>query len=184
MNRLVIVPDPALEAAGSLLSAKLSAIIQEISADHLPQFLGTHALRCLDWAAAEIPKAELILWGADGSGHAVAWSSMGSAARAQADGREGLIARVAGSRRSASEAAYDLQAAEWTNLERLRGSSISAMAASPVILFGTTAAVLSRVIYRRDETQPLPTPPADTASLLGRLIEDRLLRTTLGLEST
>ncbi|MBX3739857.1 MAG: hypothetical protein KF712_02610 [Akkermansiaceae bacterium] len=183
MNRLVIVPDPALEAAGALLSAKLSAITQEISADHLPQFLGTHALRCLDWAAAEAPAAELILWGTDGNSHAVAWNSTGNLARAQADGSEGLIARVAGSQRSATEAAYDLQAAEWTNLERLRGASISAMAASPIILFGTTAAVLSRVFYGQDESQALPAPPADTASLLGRLIEDRLIRTTLGVES-
>lgn len=183
MNRLVIVPDPALEAAGAQLSTRLAAIVPEISADHLAQFLGTHALRCLAWAAAESPTAELILWGTDGTAHAVGWSSTGDPARAQADGGEGLIARVAASQRSATEGAYDLQAAEWTNLERLRGATISAMAASPVILFGITTAVLSRVFYGRDEPAPLPTPPADTASLLGRLLEDSLIRSTLGMES-
>jgi len=180
MNRLVIVPDPALEAAGTHLTAKLSAITPEITADHLPQFLGTQALRCLGWAVAEFPAAELILWGADGPGHAVAWSSDNHPERAQADGDEGLIARVAGSQRSAAEVAYDLQAAEWTNLERLRGATISAMGASPVILFGTTVAVLSRVFF--GNAGPAA-PPADAASLLGRLIEDRLIRATLGMES-
>ncbi len=182
MNRLVIVPDPVLEAAGAQLTTKLAAIVPEIGADHLPQFLGTHALRCLAWAA-ESPAAELILWGTDGTAHAVGWSSTGNPARAQADGGEGLIARVAASQRSATEGAYDLQAAEWTNLERLRGAAISSMAASPVILFGITVAVLSRVFYGTDEPAPLPTPPADTASLLGRLLEDRLIRSTLGMES-
>ncbi|WAC17817.1 hypothetical protein OVA24_11240 [Luteolibacter sp. SL250] len=184
MNRLVIVPDPALEAAGALLTTKLSVMIAEISADHLPQFLGTHALRCLAWASAEAPGAELILWGMGGTGHVVGWSSSGDSARAQADGGEGLVARVAASQRSATEGAYDLQAAEWTNLERLRGVTISAMAASPVIVFGTTAAVLSRVFYGKDEPVPSPAAPADTASLLGRLIEDRLIRSTLGMESS
>jgi len=182
MNRLVIVPEPSLEAAGLQVATKLAAIVSDISAAQLSESLGRHALRCLAWAVAEDPSAELILWGNDGADHALAWTSADGVTRAQADGNDGLIAHVAASQRSAAEGAYELQAGEWTNLERMRGVSISAMAASPVVAFGTTVAVLSRVLYGTEESGP-PAPPADTASLLGRLVEDRLIRATLGMDS-
>lgn len=182
MNRLVIVPDPVLEAAGAQLSSKLAVIAPEIGAEQLSQSLSPHALRCLNWAMIEYPSAELILWGNDGEHHALAWSSADGNHRAQADGGDGLVAQVAASQRSTAEGAYDLRAAEWTNLERLRGNAISSMSASPVVAFGATVAVLSRVLYGAEETEP-PAPPADTASLLGRLIEDRLIRASLGMES-
>lgn len=189
MNRLVIVPDATLEAAGLALKLRLAAIAGEIDATNIPPFMGPHALRCLTWAAAENTDSEILLWAREKNGYAVAWASgtprEDVEGRGRADQMEGMIARIFETHRSESEGAHDLQAADWTNLERLRGATIDAMAASPVILFESCVAVLSRVRYRgKTANESTATAPAESASLLARLIEDRLIRVTLGMESS
>ena len=189
MNRLVIVPDAALESAGLSLKSRLAGIAGEIDATNISQFMGPHALRCLTWAVARNPGFEILLWAREQNGYTVAWASgvprEEVEGRARADQMEGMIARIFESHRSESESAHELQAADWTNLERLRGAAIDAMAASPVILFESCVAVLSRVRYRGiAENETTAMAPAESASLLARLIEDRLIRVTLGLESS
>ena len=189
MNRLVIVPDAALEAAGLALKSRLAAIAGEIDATNIQPFMGPHALRCLTWAAEKNADSEILLWAREKNGYAVAWASgtprEDVEGRGRADEMEGMIARVFESHHSESERAHDLQAADWTNLERLRGATIDAMAASPVILFESCVAVLSRVRYRaKTENETTAAAPAESASLLARLIEDRLIRATLGMESS
>lgn len=183
MNRLVIIPDEAHEALGSALKPRLAGIAREINAHNLANVMGSHALRSFH-SSAEDPQTELLLWAADGKDFVVALSTRFPKeeieARARADAHEGMIARVMTSGRSETAAADDLEASDWTNLESLRGLRIGSMASSPVFLFENRTLVLSRVCYGREPAET----PAEQASLIGRLIEDRLIRATLGLEST
>lgn len=186
MNRLVIVPDTRLEAAGLELKPRLAALTAEINADNIVQLMGPLSVRLLARTAADSPSAELLLWVREGKDYAVAWSSAAEGdaliGKARAATTEGLVARVFESHRSVSQSSDNLQAAEWTNLDRLRGTAVSTMAASPVILFESCAAILSRVLYTGSATGEIP-PPSEHAVLLSRLIEDRLIRLSLGLES-
>lgn len=186
MNRLVIIPDEAHEALGSSLKPRLAGIAREITAHNLAHIMGSHALRCFN-SSAEDQESELLLWAAEGKGFVVALATRPPReeieGRARADAHEGMIARVMTSGRAEVATASDLEASDWTNLESLRGMRIEAMASSPVFLFENHALVLSRVRYGGGESAK-PSTPAETASLLGRLIEDRLIRATLGLEST
>lgn len=185
MNRLVIIPDEAHEALGTALRPRLAGIAREINAHNLVQVMGSHALRSFNASAGD-EQTDLLLWAGDGKGWVVALATRMPReeieGRARADADEGMVARVMSSGRSEVEAAGDLEAADWTNLESLRGMRIEAMASSPVFLFDNCALVLSRVCYGSGESAEISTP-AETASLLGRLIEDRLIRATLGLES-
>lgn len=185
MNRLVIIPDDAHEALGFSLKPRLVGIAREINAHNLAQVMGTQALRSFH-AAADDPNSELLLWAAEGKNFVVALTTRAPKEQvegcARADAEEGMIARVMGSGRSESAVAEDLEAADWTNLEMLRGGKIEAMASSPVFLFENATLVLSRISYEKIPTTPLRAP-AELASLLGRLIEDRLIRATLGIES-
>jgi hypothetical protein len=185
MNRLVIIPDNACEALGNSLKARLAGIAREINAHNLAQVMGGHALRGFHSAAEDVD-SELLLWAAEGKDFVVALTTRlpkeAIEGCARADAQDGMIARVMGSGRSESAIAEDLEAADWTNLEALRGSKIEAMAASPVFLFENCVLVLSRIRYQKAPLAPLRAP-AELASLLGRLIEDRLIRATLGIES-
>lgn len=185
MNRLVIIPDESHEAFGISLKPRLAAIAREINAHNLAQVMGTQALHCFH-AATDDAESELLLWAAEGKGYGVALTNRAPKETvegcARADGMEGMIARVMGHGRSESAVAEDLDATDWTNLEMLRGAKITAMAASPVFLFENGTLVLSRVRYGTSDAAPLKAP-AETAALLGRLIEDRLIRASLGMEA-
>ncbi|MBC8126886.1 MAG: hypothetical protein H8M99_07050 [Gloeobacteraceae cyanobacterium ES-bin-144] len=186
MNRLVIIPNEAHEALGFSLKARLASIAREINAHNLAQVMGSHALRSFN-SLEEDQENELLLWAIEGKDYVVALASRQPKdeieGRARADAEEGMIARVICSGRSEITSANDLEAADWTNLETLRGKRIEEMASSPVFLFENCMLVLSRVRYGGKESRNLSTP-AELASLLGRLIEDRLIRATLGIEAT
>lgn len=187
MNRLVIIPDKAHETLGATLKPRLSAIVHEINASNLAQVMGDHSMRYfISEGAREI--SELLLWVGDGNGYAVGLSSRAPKGEVEGRGRaaasEGMIACVMASGRSESEKAFDLQASDWTNLESLRGLGIREMASTPVFLFESCTFVLSRVLYiGADMDDSALLPPAEMASTLGRLIEDRLIRATLGIEA-
>lgn len=185
MNRLVIIPDEAYEALGFSLKARLVGIAREVNAHNLAHVMGSHALRSFN-SAAEVQESDLLLWAPDGKDFVVALATRlpkeEIEGRARADAQEGMIARVMGSGRSETGTSDDLEAADWTNLESLRGMKIEAMAASPVFLYENCTLVLSRVRYGGKYTDKL-NAPSELASLLGRLIEDRLIRASLGIES-
>jgi hypothetical protein len=191
MNRLVIIPDETLELTGASLRPRLSGIVRELNADNLLQAMGEHTQRYLAHVSEGYTGEEFLLWARQGNGFAVAWAS-GSArtdveGRVRADAEEGMIARIFATGRAESEPASDLQVADWTNLERVRGATIEEMSASPVFVFESCSAVFSRVRYRNMPPSPSAEqtvlPLADNSYLIGRLIEDRLIRAILGLES-
>ena len=178
MSRLVIVPEERHEALGAELLPRLSTIAREADAHNLAGLIGAQGIALLENAAART-EGTLLLWAALGDGYAVAWQGGGQkdlVERAHADADEGLIARVFGGGRSESAAAAELELSEWSNLPALVSDAIASMAASPVHVFGSCVAALCVL----GETSP----PSETAPLLARLIEDRLIRMSIGLEST
>jgi len=184
MNRLVIVPDDSLELLVGSLKSKLAGVIREINSDNIVHAIGTHALDFLTSATPADPESEILLWAPETAGLAAAWTSAETRGQIRSDRDEGLIFRVFSSGRSEAEAGVDLLAADWTNLEKIRGIPIAEMAASPVVAFETCIAVLSHVRYGIAAEDTTLEPPAETAALLARLIEGRLIRAILGLEST
>lgn len=187
MNRLVIVPDPMMETAGLALRPRLVALASELDANNILHAMGPLAVRLLEKISAEWPDFDLLLFAPEGTDHALAWISSSDAdaliGKVRASSDEGLVARASESQRSYSVLAPDVHADEWTNLERLRGQTIVAFTASPVVVFETTVAVLCRVRHHGSGEFDR-VPPAETAPALARLIEDRLIRLSLGLEST
>lgn len=183
MSRLVIVPEESHEALGAQLLPRLTVIAREADVHNITGLMGAHGITLLDGTAARTD-GTLLLWARQGdAAYGVAWQGGGKdlVERAHADAGEGLIARVFGGGRSESSAAEDLELSEWSNLPALFPGHIGHMAASPVHVFGSCAAALCIIAG--------PTPdsrlqaPSETASLLARLIEDRLIRMSIGLES-
>jgi hypothetical protein len=188
MKRLVIVPDESHEALAAVLKSRLAGIVRELDAENLVDAMGIHAPAVLVRSADGMAGVEWVLWAGGGGDFAVAWTSAEPVdevvGRVRADAGEGLVARVFASWRSELEMRDELQAGDWTNFERLRGRGIGAMAGSPVVVFGVCVAVLSVVVFVDFEGDGVVRPPAETASLLGRLVEDRLLRATLGMDAS
>ncbi len=184
MSRIVIVPDESHETLCAALKPRLANISREIDANNLANLFSAQTSAWLETSALNSPGAFLV-WAREGNGYAVAWTEEGIATelkgRARADAGEGLVARIFESGRSASLTADELDASEWTNLESLLGQNIFSMSASPVAVFGSCAAAVTLVAFTEYET-PMQ-PPAEAAALLARLIEDRLLRMSLGLET-
>ena len=183
MSRLVIVPEDSHEALGAQLLPRLAVIAREADVQNITGLIGAHGITLLDAAAARTG-GTLLLWARNGdAAYGVAWQGGGKdlVERAHADAGEGLIARVFGSGRSESAAADGLELSEWSNLPALFSGHIDLMAASPVPVFGSCIAALCII------SGPLPDgrlqAPSETASLLARLIEDRLIRMSIGLES-
>lgn len=180
MSRLVIVPDERHEALGAELLPRLASIAREADAENIVRIIGAQGISLLESTAARTD-GMLVLWARSGDGLAVAWGWKDASGQAQADAGEGLIARVFGSGRSESAAADELELSEWSNIPALLSSEVFAMAVSPVHVFGNCVAALCTIRFSPEETQ-LP-PPSETASLLARLIEDRLIRMSIGIES-
>jgi hypothetical protein len=182
MSRLVIVPQESHEAMGAELLPRLAAIAREVNADNIAGIIGAQGVSLLESSAARTD-GTLLLWAGNGDGYAVAWQGGDKdlVERARADSGEGLIARVFGGGRSETAAAEELELSEWSNLPALFPGSIAALAASPVHVFGNCIAALS-IISSSSSVDRLP-PPSETAPLLARLIEDRLIRMSIGLES-
>lgn len=186
MNRLVIIPDETHEALGAELKPRLAAIAREIAADNLSHLLSPQTTAWLESISSTAP-GELLVWAPEGKSYAVAWTPKTQEtelrSRARADAGAGMIAQVFQSNRSATATTADeLEAAEWSNLEAILGARIAAMATSPVLIFGHCALAISIVQIGKSAEIPL-LPPAENAALLARLVEDRLLRMALGLET-
>ena len=193
MNRLVIIPDEATEALGLSLLSDLTKAADQMRAGNLADFLGEVEVSVLTRFVQAGQADELLLWGHEDRGYGVAWTSLPpkeevvGAASANADA--GLVNEVFALGRTGAHSSDDLQAAGWTNLEKRRGHILAGMTASPVFIRGKCIAVLTLVKYRSRATE-LPASHENAsilavqATLLGRLLEDRLLRALLGLKST
>jgi hypothetical protein len=192
MERLVIAPDEKLEPLVLSLKARLPAIADEVRAENLASLMGERSRHVLLGIADAGQQQELLLWARSHRAYAVVWSSLPPESEVvdtvTGDQASGFISRVFASARSDVETSEDLQAATWTNLEEKRGRALDSMAASPVILFGKCTAALSLAQYQaqggvKTLDQSDLVPVAEAASLLARLLEDRLLRAALGIES-
>lgn len=192
MHRLVIVPDEQLEPLARALRSQLSALADELKSEHFAGLLSEPCRRILLAVVRNRPTQELLLWGLSDAMFRVAWTSLPPESEVlnivTAARNEGLPARVRASGLSAMQTADELQAGAWTNLEERRGRVLESLTASPVFLFDKCAAVLSLAKYRTDESPVMPSQTdlaevAEKASLLGRLLEDRLIRACLGMES-
>ncbi len=175
MSRLVIIPHESHEALGAELLPRLTVIAREADAGNIMGIIGAQGISLLESAAARA-EGTLLLWAKQGDSYLVAWSGTDLTGRVHADAGEGLIARVFGGGRSESAAADDLELSEWSNLPALFPGHITAMAASPVHVFGNCVAALCVICGGLQ-------PPKETAPLLARLIEDRLIRMSIGLET-
>ncbi len=193
MDRLVIDPDEKIVPLTLMLKATLPAIAAELTAENFDDLIGGIAQNMLLRAVERCGADELLIWARSGNGLLVAWSSLepvGEVVRAVTSDRdEGLIARVFASSRSENGSPPELSAGAWTNLEERRGRTVAGITASPVILFEISVAVLALVTYRNDgegsSGQVVETAnAAEAAGLLALLIEDRLLRASIGLAIT
>jgi hypothetical protein len=192
MNRLVIVPDERLEPLVHILKGRVAAVASEVKSEHFGSLMTEQCRRTLLGFVRNRKEQELLLWGCSDGVFRVAWTSLSPQSEvlnivtAARDG--GLPARVCASASAFTQTADELQAATWTNLEERRGRALQNLAASPVILFHKCAAVLSLASYRSEEGPQL-SPETDLSDLLeiswllARLLEDRLLRSCLGMES-
>jgi len=192
MNRLVIVPDEKLEPLAQILKARLSAVADEVKSEHFAGLMSDQCRRVLLGFVRYRKEQELLLWGCSDGAFRVAWTSLPPESEVlnivTATLDEGLPARVRASGQPAMQTADELQASAWTNLEERRGRALESLVASPLFLFDKCVAVLSLARYRTED-EPLAPPQTDLAELaemtqlLARLLEDRLVRSCLGLES-
>lgn len=192
MNRLIIIPDEEIEAMGPSLLNSLARVADQIRAGNLVDFLGEVEIGVLAPVENGSQVHELLLWGLEDRGYGVAWTSLAPAeevvSAASATATDGLVNEVFALGHSAVRSSGDLQAANWTNLERRRGRVIDSMAASPVLIMGKCIAVLTLAQYdlgvaQRSLTREDAAGLTAQAALLGRLLEDRLIRALLGLKS-
>jgi len=191
MNRLVIVPDEKFEPLASTLKGRLSAVAGELKSEHFAGLMNELCRRVLLGFVRNRSDQELLLWGCSDGPFRVAWTSLPPESEVlnivTAARDAGLPARVRESGQPATQTAGELQAGAWTNLEERRGRALDSMVASPVFVFDKCPAVLSLASYRTGGEPRIPSHAdlvdlTETASLLARLIEDRLVRACLGLE--
>ena len=185
MERLVIVPDEKLEPLVLSLKARLHAIAEEVTPENFAALAGEQLLGFLNGGMEGVEDHELLVWLPSGRALVVAWTTLDPkeevVGAATAGFESGLLARVFASGNSERQQAADLEADTWTNLEDRRDRRLSSLAGSPIHLFGKCAGVLARAGYGNGcEDHPV----AETAALLGRLVEDRIIRAVLGLEAS
>lgn len=192
MNRLIVVPRQKQEELALELLADLKANAARLRAENLAGFMGAVEIGTLTRAAAHAaPGAhELLVWARADRGYGVAWTSLepteDMVGAASAEPEEGLVSEVFASGRTEFRTADELQTEGWTNAEKRRGRPIRGMVASPVFVGGECVAVLTLVQYGPDAaagTFGREDAGALTAeaTLLGRLLEDRLIRILSGL---
>jgi hypothetical protein len=190
MERLVIVPDEQVDRFA--LQARLRAIAGEVKAENLAYLMGEQSARVLLNGMHATEKQEVLVWGRSDRSFLVSWTSLTPleevAGVLASDHEEGLVSQVFESGQTVVQNADELRGATWTNLTEIRGRAIGSMAGAPVSLFGRPTAVLTLVGYREgDAPGYLSFEDAArltrVASLLARLLEDRLIRAALGLET-
>ena len=190
MSRLLIVPDEKFEELGSDLRVRLNNLTRDLRWEHLIDLFGAEGATILSAIPGGDASREIQIWGRGPNSFIVVWSSKGQGDAAignvTAELGRGLINQVFESKRSETKAGDFLNASDWTNLENKRGTKLSSMAAHPVTVFGRCIAVLS--LSRFDAAdRDTSGDSADTrvagaiTSLLARLVEDRLIRSYLGL---
>ncbi|MEP2776204.1 MAG: hypothetical protein ABJQ29_02995 [Luteolibacter sp.] len=183
MNRLVIVPEEKHEALAEELKPRLSGIAKEIDANNLAQVMSAQTVALLEDFSRN-SGGRVMIWAREGKSYAIGWISDDTEpslrGRVRADAGEGMIAMVFESGRSTSDTAANLELGEWSNLGELLDTPVGEMASSPVHVFGETAAVVSWVCGKEGDL-PLRAP-AEVSALVARLIEDRLIRMSLGFE--
>ena len=190
MSRLLIVPDEKFEELGSDLKVRLNNLTKDLRWEHLIDLFGAEGATILSAIPGDDASREIQIWGRDRNSFIVVWSSKGQGDAAvgnvTAELGRGLINQVFESKRAETKAGDFLNASDWTNLESKRGTKLSSMAAHPVTVFGRCIAVLSLSRFEaagRDTSADSADPRVAGAitSLLARLVEDRLIRSCLGL---
>lgn len=190
MSRLSIIPDEKFEPLVLELKTRLASITKELRWEHLTDLFGAEGSFLLSTTARPEDSLEIQIWGKALSSFVIVWTSKGkndtAVGTVTAELGRGLINQVFESGRPEIKAADFLNASDWTNLENKRGLKLFSMAAHPITIFGRCIAVLS--LSKFGDTgadQSADYADAQTAaagaSLLARLIEDRLIRSGLGL---
>jgi hypothetical protein len=190
MERLVIVPDEQVDRFA--LQARLRAIAGEVKAENLAYLMGEQSARVVLNGMHPSERQEVLVWGRSERSFLAAWTSLTPleevAGALASDNEEGLVSQVFESSQTVVQNDDELRGATWTNLTEIRGRAIRSMAGSPVTLFGRPTAVLTLVEYREGDTPGSLTFDdaarlTRVALLLARLLEDRLIRAALGLET-
>jgi hypothetical protein len=190
MNRLLIVPDEKFEPLVVDLKTRLLAITKELRWEHFSDLIGTDAGFLSSGDSRAEGSKEIQIWAKCPGNFIIVWTSKGKSDSAvgtvTAEAGRGLINQVFESGRPEVKSGDFLNASDWTNLEKKRGTALLSMAAHPVTIFGRGVAVLSLSQFGEGgATQSAdyndPKTAGVAASLLARLIEDRLIRSCLGL---
>jgi hypothetical protein len=191
MSRLLIIPDEKFELLTSELKTRLVAITKELRWEHLTDLFGAEGAFLLSTIDHTEDSREIQIWGKSPAGFVVVWTSKGindpAVGVVTAELGRGLINQVFESGRPETKAADFLNASDWTNLEKKHGAKLLNMAAHSITIFGRCVAVLSlsqfgeaHATLSADYTDAQIAAAA--ASLLARLVEDRLIRSCLGLD--
>jgi hypothetical protein len=190
MNRLLIIPDEKFEPLTLELKTRLVTIAKELRWEHLTDLFAAEGTFLLCTIHHVQDSREIQIWSKSPTGFIVVWSSKGkndvAVGTVTAELGRGLINQVFESARPEMKEGEFLNASDWTNLEQKRGAKLRSMAAHPITIFGRCVAVLSLSQFVDTHTaQSADYTDARTAgaasSLLARLIEDRLIRSCLGL---
>jgi hypothetical protein len=192
MSRLLIIPDEKFATLTQDLKARLLSITKELKWEHLIDLFAGDAAPLLDRVDINDSSQEMEVWAKAPASFVVVWTSHGQSdpaiGSATAETGRGLVNQVFESARPETKEADLLNASDWTNLEHKRGAALLRMAAHPVTIFGQCIAVLTlsrfagAQIANNNDQVDLKTAGA-AASLVARLIEDRLIRSCLGLTS-
>lgn len=191
MSKLIIVPDQKYEELTLDLKRQLASLAKELRSEHLADLIGA------DGAFLVKPdpngdSKEIEIWGKSPAGFVVVWTSKGKddpvVGAVTAEPGRGLINQVFESGRAEVKADDFLNAPDWTNLEKQRGAKLHRMAAHPITIFRRCVAVLSLSEFQdaratESDGQVGMRTAGASASLLSRLMEDRLIRSCLGFDS-
>jgi hypothetical protein len=190
MNRLLIIPDEKFEPLALDLKTRLLTIAKELRWEHLADLIGADGAFLLSTIHHTDDSREIQIWGKSPTGFVVVWTSKGKTDPAvgtvTAELGRGLVNQVFESERPEVKEGDFLNASDWTNFEKKRGNALSRMAAHPISIFARCVAVLTLSQFGDSPAAPsVDYGDAKTAgaaaSLLTRLIEDRLIRSCLGL---
>jgi hypothetical protein len=190
MNRLLIIPDEKFEPLALELKTRLLAIAKELRWEHLSDLIGTDGAFLSSCGGQAEGSREIQIWAKCPASFIIVWTSKGKSDPAvgtvTAEIGRGLINQVFESGRPEVKSGDFLNASDWTNFEKKRGATLLSMAAHPITIFGRGVAVLSLSQFGEGGTTQSadsndPKTAGSAASLLARLIEDRLIRSCLGL---